>query len=307
MSAVAATSRSSRVVGSTLAPAKLNLSLRIVGRRDDGYHLLESLMVPISLYDRVELAVDKGPRGVTCAVDGPERVAGGPRNLASRAARSVLSACGARARVAIRLHKVVPAGAGLGGGSSDAAAVLRLLPRMLGHRFSAAELAEMAVALGADVPFFLSCRPALAAGIGEILTPLPRFPAIDLVVAVPHERVETAWAYANALPARPSAARRGRAGADRLPLSAKTISSLFFNDFERGVGDAVPAVRRLVRTLRGLGARATVMSGSGSAVAASFAGERRARDATATFAAPDKAFAVRVLRRRPATRILRGL
>ena len=99
-----------------LAPAKVNLSLRVLGRRPDGYHLVESLMVPISLYDRLEIAVFPGARGVSCRVTGPERVAGGAGNLAAIAARAVIDEIGGRARIELRLDKEVPAGAGLGGG-----------------------------------------------------------------------------------------------------------------------------------------------------------------------------------------------
>ena len=119
-------------------------------------------MVPVSLYDRVDVEIELGGRGVTCTVSGAERVAGGQRNLATRAAKAVLASSGLDARVAISLDKNIPVGAGLGGGSSDAAAVMRVLSRLLGDRVDAGRLHELAVGLGADVPFFLACRPAMA-------------------------------------------------------------------------------------------------------------------------------------------------
>lgn len=290
-----------------LAPAKVNLVLRIVGRRRDGYHLLESLMVLISLCDelRIEASTVRGPRSkVMCRVSGPAKVPGGTKNLAARAARKVIEELGVDARVTIRLHKRIPAGAGLGGGSSDAAAVLTKLPSLLGRRIPRRRLHAMAAELGADVPFFLDGRPAWATGIGEILEPLASFPRLDLVVVVPRSRVETAWAYANALPplAQLTTRNRGRSTARGLRASAKSLSFRVSNDFEHGVSAAVPDVARLRRRLEALGARAVVMSGSGSAVVGIFASRAEAEQAAGMFRSPDTAAAVQVLRRRPSKR-----
>ena len=116
--------------------------LRVLGTRDDGYHLLESLMVPVSLYDDVGLRIAPGRGRVTCSVAGPEKVDGGRDNLAARAALAILRETGKAVDVHVELTKRIPSGAGLGGGSSDAAAVLRLLPRLLGARVPAARLLE---------------------------------------------------------------------------------------------------------------------------------------------------------------------
>lgn len=288
-----------------LAPAKVNLTLHVVGRRADGYHLLETLMVPVSFFDELEIRAARARRSnVTCHVSGPAKVAGGARNLAARAARLVLAELGVDARVSIRLRKRVPAGAGLGGGSSDAAAVLKALPRLLGRRIRRERLREMAAGLGADVPFFLDCRPAWASGIGEVLRPIPRFPRLHFVVAVPLTRVETAWAYANALPPIPrlTTRKRGRTRADGLRAGAKSLSFRVSNDFEHGVSAAVPDVARLRKRLVALGAQAVVMSGSGSAVVGIFASRAEAEQAAGEFRSPDMAVAVQVLRRRPAER-----
>lgn len=288
-----------------LAPAKVNLTLHVVGRRADGYHLLETLMVPVSFFDELEIRAAGARRSnVTCHVSGPAKVAGGARNLAARAARLVLAELGVDARVSIRLRKRVPAGAGLGGGSSDAAAVLKALPRLLGRRIRRERLREMAAGLGADVPFFLDCRPAWASGIGEVLRPIPRFPRLHFVVAVPPTRVETAWAYANALPPIPrlTTRKRGRTRADGLRAGAKSLSFRVSNDFEHGVSAAVPDVARLRKRLVALGAQAVVMSGSGSAVVGIFASRAEAEQAAGEFRSPDMAVAVQVLRRRPAER-----
>ncbi len=301
------------VVGrlSCLAPAKVNLTLRVLGRRADGYHAIESLMLPVSLCDRVDISVASSrlPR-VRCRVDGPERVAGGASNLAALAARRVLQASGAVAQVSIALTKHVPAAAGLGGGSSDAAAVLNALPKLLGVRLSRQALARLAAGIGADVGFFLGCRPAWAEGLGDELTPVAGLSGLHLALVVPKVRVSTAWAYAHALPKRAqrrlggdlTSARRATTRGERLPFDAEAISSCVFNDFERGVKQAFADVARISGRLRQSGAAAVVMSGSGSAVVGVFASAAAATRAVEGFSGPDKGFAVRVVGRRPAVR-----
>jgi len=175
---------------------------------------------------------------------------------------------------------------------------------MLGRRISSERLRTMAASLGADVPFFLDCRPAWATGIGDVLDPIASFPRLDLVVVVPRRRVETAWAYANALPpiGRLTTGKPNRSRAGGLRASAKSLSFRVSNDFEHGVSAAVPDVARLRRRLEALGAEAVVMSGSGSAVVGIFASRAKAAQAAGEFRSPDMAAAVRVLRRRPARR-----
>jgi 4-diphosphocytidyl-2-C-methyl-D-erythritol kinase len=273
-----------------MAPAKVNLTLRILGRRDDGYHWLESLMVPISLFDTVEMQVRAAPvrqTSISCLVSGPARVAGGADNLAAVAARSVLEALDVEASIQIALTKRIPAGTGLGGGSSDAAAVLRYLPGLLGRRLGTAREHAIATSIGADVPFFLACRPALARGIGERLSPLVGFPKLPLVVAVPKARVETAWAYANALD----------------PSKKRLTTSTPGNTRSSRLSLKYPEIGVLASELRKLGAVATVMSGTGSSVVGIFGSSIDAQRASETVMAPGGAFAVRVIRRRPARRI----
>jgi 4-diphosphocytidyl-2-C-methyl-D-erythritol kinase len=287
-----------------LAPAKVNLSLRIVGRRDDGYHLIESLMLAVSLCDSLEISVRRratGTRRVRCRVVGRERVPRGAANLAARAATAVLRELDEPADVDIRLRKRIPIGAGLGGGSSDAAAVLSTLPRLLGRRLPKHRSAALAVALGADVPFFLTCRPAWASGIGERLEELSRPGRVDLVIAVPRARVATAWAYANALPPlkRLTSRNRGRTSSRGLRVTAKSLSCHVSNDFEAGVAAAVPDVTRLKRRLESLGATATIMSGSGSAVVGIFTSAAVASVAASEMRGPDQAWVVRSLLQRP--------
>ena len=164
------------------APAKLNLHLEVLGRRADGFHALESIFQTIALHDQVELRLQPAP-GIALTCDDASLPAD-RGNLAWRAAAAFLARAPA-AGVAIALAKRIPHGAGLGGGSSDAATVLRGLARLLPDLWSAAELAALAAALGSDVPFFLVGGTAHGTGRGEILSALPDLPALPVTVLMP--------------------------------------------------------------------------------------------------------------------------
>lgn len=280
------------------APAKVNLSLRVLRRRPDGYHDLDSLMFAVSLYDTLRITATPSARtSVSCSVSGPERVAGGATNLAARAAAAVLEELGEGARVALQVRKEIPAGAGLGGGSSDAAAVLRVLPSLLGRRLAPARALVLARSLGADVPFFLACRPARASGIGDRLEILERPPKGVLLIAVSPDRVDTAWAYRHALPRLTSGHLGPRVRA--FPRSLDAVETWFFNDFQRGVESAVGSVRRARQGLESIGARAAVLSGSGCAVVGYFDDGQTASRACREYDGPGKVFLARMLRAAP--------
>ena len=277
------------------SPAKVNLTLRVLGRRPDGYHEIESVMVPVSLLDDIKISVrpvsSRRP-SIRCHVCGPETVPGGPTNLASRAAKKVLDNTGIRADVDIRLFKRIPAGAGLGGGSGNAAAVLRVLPALIGRSVSKRVLEQLAVEIGADVPFFLRCRPVLARGIGERLSSIEAFPTLQTVVVVPRRAVSTVWAYDEGLPRRCKepfkADSKHEAPSERLRFELESLSSRVFNDFECGVSDEVDEIRREKRTLQRHGAKAVVMSGTGSAVVGIFSTRAEAEDIAATLVGEGK-------------------
>jgi 4-diphosphocytidyl-2-C-methyl-D-erythritol kinase len=280
------------------APAKVNLLLRVVGRRSDGYHDLDSLMFAVSMYD--ELRIDAAPArraSVACAVTGRERVPGGPTNLAARAATAVLERLDASAKVAVRIRKEIPFGAGLGGGSSDAAAVVRCLPALIGRRLDARSAWQVARSLGADVPFFLTCRPARATGIGDVLRPVARPPRGTLVIAISPDRVNTAWAYRHALGRLTSG--KTASTVRPFPRSIDDVEAWFFNDFQRGVESAVASVRRSRECLEALGARATVLTGSGCAVVGLFEDARHATEAAAEYDGPGRAVVARLIRSAP--------
>ena len=175
------------------APAKLNLFLHVTGRRADGYHLLESLFVPIDFGDTLKLSGRSD--GVIARVDDVEGVPV-ERDLAVRAARALQEASGTSRGVDIGIAKRIPLGGGLGGGSSDAASVLLALNRLWGLGLPRSSLAVIGLRLGADVPFFIGGTPALARGVGEILTPVS-LPPMWATVWVPPVGVPTAAIFAD--------------------------------------------------------------------------------------------------------------
>lgn len=302
------------------APAKVNLGLRVVGRRDDGYHLLESIFVPLELADRLRIAVEPSANAeVALTLRGVgEGIPEGADNLAARAAHAFLREAGLGARVAIELEKRIPAGAGLGGGSSDAAAVLIALWERFANAIARSDLARIALALGADVPFFLDPRPARVAGIGEEIEPLHEFPALDLLLVTPDPPLPTAdvfRSYAALTPAGPGRrmpALRGGPGrtlvaalaeekADQLGFDAgsraRELQELLANDLEPVAARLHPAIQRVRAELERLGARVVAMSGSGPTCFGLFASSEQARAAGARgrFDATDRVLVTRTI------------
>ena len=178
---------------SLVAPAKINLSLRILGKRADGFHELETLMVPIGLADAVEVSHGTG-HGITLTCNDPE-LPTGAENLCVKAAEAFRAATGLDHGIAITLLKRIPHGAGLGGGSSDAAAVLKGLNELFDHPLVDEELHQIAATLGSDIPFFLGSGPAWCRGRGEILEMASAIPQRRLLLIKPPFPVPTAWAY----------------------------------------------------------------------------------------------------------------
>ncbi len=178
-----------------LSPAKINLFLEVVGRRPDGYHDVESIMQLVNLCDGVHL--HRRPRGIRVSVSGAE-LPPGRGNLAYKAAALFMETAGVRGGVHVHLDKRIPLAGGLGGGSSNAAAVLAGLNRLYDLSHSREILQGIAATLGSDVPFFLSDGLAMATGRGEVLTPLQPWPPQWLVLANPGVPISTAWAYREA-------------------------------------------------------------------------------------------------------------
>ena len=259
------------------APAKVNLSLRVLGRRRDGYHEIETVMVPLSLGDILEVSF--GGRGISLVSNDPA-LPRDERNLAVRAASLFMKETGLRRGVRIGLGKVIPLGAGLGGGSSNAAAVLTALNRLTERPLGRKTVARLALSLGADVPFFLGGRPALARGIGEILTALPPMPETWFVLVNPGFEVSTAWAYE-----RLRGALTTPPPHPKVPPISRNWSNLgasLRNDLEAVTLPRYPVLHRLKERLVGLGAVSALVSGSGPTVFGVFreaTGARRAFEA----------------------------
>jgi 4-diphosphocytidyl-2-C-methyl-D-erythritol kinase len=258
---------------SFLAPAKLNLSLQVFGKRPDGYHHIRSVMVPVSLYD--EVTVEEAPPGIAVECDAPGIPTDGT-NSCHKAAALFLAWSGAPAGVRVRIRKTIPAESGLGGGSSDAAAALKGLIALTGKHPPAEELSAMAARIGADVPFFLPGGAALVEGFGERLTPLPWDVPFHVVIVRPAFGFSTREGYA----------RLGREPGEAPPScgvpSFRTLSDVAAavrNDFEEAWGPACPEIAEIKGGLTAAGALAAGLSGSGSAVFGIFASEGAAREA----------------------------
>jgi 4-diphosphocytidyl-2-C-methyl-D-erythritol kinase len=264
-----------------LAPAKLNLGLRVRGRRADGYHELASVFVPLDLADTLELEIARAARPeVTLALAGPSAgVPDGATNLAARAAQAFLDAAGLACAVRIRLSKQIPAAAGLGGGSSDAGAVLRGLAASFPDALTPAALARLALDLGADVPYFLAPRPARVTGIGERIEPIPSLPAFACLLVNPGVPLTTAAVFA---------AYDALAGEAPPPAPDPELGLDLANDLAPAAEKLCPTIAGLRERLRAAGARAVGLSGSGPTLFGLFADAEQARLAHArtAFSAP---------------------
>jgi 4-diphosphocytidyl-2-C-methyl-D-erythritol kinase len=252
-------------------PAKVNLNLIIVGRRSDGYHLIESEMAPIGIYDTVQLRVSPGASRVDLTATG-RTVPSGDTNLVVRATHLYLKRTGRSARVEVRLIKRIPVGAGLGGGSSDAAAVLRALDHAFGHEVGTVGLREWALDLGADVPFFVSGVPAIISGIGEKSRTLSTWPTAPLVVAFRGGGLATADVYA-----RFDAPLTSREAASTISAFPPSLLLPGRNDLEGAACQIEPEIQKLKYDFVLHGASDVRMSGSGSAVFGFFDDEGTAR------------------------------
>ena len=259
------------------AHAKINWALNIVGRRSDGYHLLDMVMQTIGLHD--DIAFEDAPE-ITLSVDG-EIPGDADKNLAVRAARALNARAGTSHGVHIALKKRIPARAGLGGGSADCAATLRALNALWGLHLSDAALMDIGATLGADVPFCLSGGLCRVRGIGERIDPAPAAPEIPLVLVTPGGGLSTAEVFT----------LWDREGFPLVALDAPAligaVSDRRFDDIDRLCANALtaPAIRLMpeidgyIADMRRLGARAAFMTGSGSTVVGAFDDPETARRA----------------------------
>ncbi|HEY6007687.1 MAG TPA: 4-(cytidine 5'-diphospho)-2-C-methyl-D-erythritol kinase [Geobacteraceae bacterium] len=255
------------------APAKVNFRLEVVARRPDGYHDLRMIMQRIDLCDDITITLSDNP-GVRVSC-GREGVPDGPGNIAWRAADALVKLSGRQVGIDIVITKQIPVAAGLGGGSSDAATVLMGVNDLLGLGLSPQRLMEIGVTLGADVPFFIFRRPALAEGIGDRLTPLDGISPVWLVLVNPNVHVSTAWVYKNLQLTTTD-------DATTIPLfygSVSDVCAVLGNDLETVTIQRFPVIAQIKERLLAAGACGALMSGSGPTVFGVFAEERTARQA----------------------------
>jgi 4-diphosphocytidyl-2-C-methyl-D-erythritol kinase len=256
-------------------PAKLNIRLKVTGRRPDGYHELISIMVPVALFDELEFEKKAAP-GIRLISEGFS-VPNDQKNLVFRAAEAFFNQTGFKEGVAIKLKKGIPVAAGMGGGSSDAAAALRALNDLYASPFSLLELSRLAVTLGADVPFFLQPRPAVARGIGEVLEPIPDWPEMWYVIVHPPFEISTAWVYAN-LKLRLTADEDGYIK-KCLKFGFSPVANVLENDLEQVTAAHYPVIDSIKNHLLRAGAEGALMTGSGPTVFGLFSSLGKAQTA----------------------------
>lgn len=268
--------------------AKINLVLRVLGRRADGYHEIETVFQTVSLHDTLTFEpLEDGRLELVCSA--PD-VPANETNLVHRAAVALREFGGVREGARITLEKRIPTQAGLGGGSSDAAAALCGLASLWNVRCGRHELELLGARLGADVPFFFTGGTALGTGLGTDITPLPDAPPLSLLVVTPGVKVSTAEAYKllNA-----PALTKDEAEA-KLPISrtglefSGSLREVMRNDFERVVFRLEPEIARARAALDAAGARASMLSGSGSSVFGVFENPAAGRAASSALAAESR-------------------
>ena len=246
-----------------LASAKVNLTLQVRGRRPDGYHLIESLVVFADIGDRVEAApADR----LSLTVAGPfaTEVPTGDDNLVLRAARALAAVPGAGRGAELRLHKNLPVAAGLGGGSADAAATLRALIALWQVRIDDQALRALALGLGADLPVCLAGRPSIMSGIGEVVHPIAALPPVYLVLANPGCRLETAAVYQRLRRSGPAPPLGPLPVAYRDPTTLARTLAERGNDLQAPAAELVPEIGHALDRLNGApGCLLAGMSGSG--------------------------------------------
>jgi len=254
----------------------LNLRLKVTGRRTDGYHELVSIMIPVSLFDSLEVAVaDHGRIHLMCR---GFSVPADENNLVVRAASLFMTQAGIEKGLEIRLTKRIPVAAGMGGGSSDAAATLLVLNTVWAGALSPEALHDLGRQIGADVPFFLYGKPALARGIGDILEPLGDWPDWCYIIVTPPVQISTPWVYGNF---QLKKLTRDEAEYIKIVLGshAVNISQFLENDLETVTSATFPIVDTIKKALIEAGAEGALMTGSGPSVFGVFRSLKEAESA----------------------------
>jgi 4-diphosphocytidyl-2-C-methyl-D-erythritol kinase len=254
------------------SPAKVNLRLEILRRREDGYHELRTILQKISFCDTLSVSLKK-EKGISISTDHP-RLPIGRGNLVYRAAQMILKKSEYKGGLHIDIRKEIPLGAGLGGGSSNAATTLKALDQLLEIGLPTKELMKMGLGIGADVPFFFLDGAAIAAGIGERLKKI-ELPDLSYVLINPNFEVSTRWAYQNFILTK----RHFHFNLQGFVKTPEGISRLLWNDLEGVVSHKYPQIEGMKKMLLSVGALGALMTGSGPTVFGLFSGKREAEKA----------------------------
>lgn len=250
--------------------AKINWNLRILGKRVDGYHEIQTVLQTVSLHDNLSFMLQENPEILLSCDD--RQVPTDKSNLVLRAAVALRDRFGIKSGAKIALEKRIPVEGGLGGGSSNAAITLLALAHLWELPASVSELSEVAAGLGADVPFFFYGGCALATGVGTTLSSLPDPPTVLLLVVAPNAKVSTSEAYARlgltalTTPASDFILAVSRGTGDSKDFDQWSVPGELVNDFERVIFDIEPEIARAKKALIQAGARAALLAGSGSSV-----------------------------------------
>jgi 4-diphosphocytidyl-2-C-methyl-D-erythritol kinase len=258
------------------APAKLNVRLKVTGLRTDGYHELVSIMVPVSLFDSLEVTV--AAHGRIHLTSNGFSVPEDENNLVIRAAASFMARADIKKGLDLRLTKRIPVAAGMGGGSSDAAATLLALNAVWAGALSHRTLHDLGSQIGADVPFFLYGKPALVQGIGDILEPIGEWPEWCYVIVSPPVEISTSWVYGSF---QLKKLTRDESDFIKLILGRDTvnISEILENDLETVTSASFPIIDTIKKALIEAGAEGALMTGSGPCVFGVFRSLKQAESA----------------------------
>lgn len=254
------------------SPAKINLRLEILRKREDGYHEIRTILQKISLHDTLSFALRR-EKGISIKTDHPD-LPTGKGNLVYKAIQSMLKKSGYQGGIHVEIKKRIPIGAGLGGGSSNAATTLRALNQLLGLNLPQKELMGMGLQIGADVPFFFTNGAAIGSGIGEQLKK-KELPSLWYVLIYPNFEVSTRWAYQNFVLTN----QQFHFNLHPFPKTPEGISDILFNHLEEVVSRKYPQIDAMRKILFSAGALGSLMTGSGPTVFGIFQNENKASKA----------------------------
>ncbi len=254
------------------APAKVNLRLEILGRREDGYHKIRTLLQKISLHDTLHFSLRK-KKEISIESDHPS-LPTGKNNLVYQAAELLIEKFGCDGGVHIRIEKRIPLGAGLGGGSSDAATTLKAMNQLLKLNLPKKTLMEVGLEIGADVPFFLIEGSAIGSGIGERLRKI-NLPPLWYILIYPNFEISTRWAYQNSLLTN----QHFHINFNKFLKTPEGISRILLNHLEEVVSKRYPQIEAMKEMLSSFNPIGVLMTGSGPTVFGLFTEEKRASEA----------------------------